>query len=151
MIGHALNLGFSRQQVIQCLDQLRLEGRDTKDINILLDRLMMSAMEPEPAAAPPPSRPSMPPPLVRQNTEESLRKLLHEKEDEIQQLKEKLEFMEDSKRCKMCMDNEINMVMIPCGHRALCSDCASELQQNQKRDCIICCRHWNSVVRTYDS
>ncbi|XP_062519809.1 poly [ADP-ribose] polymerase tankyrase-1-like isoform X2 [Corticium candelabrum] len=35
---------------------------------------------------------------------------------------------EDIRRCRICMSNDINTIVLPCGHQAFCSDCACKIQ-----------------------
>ncbi|MGH0192253.1 UNVERIFIED_CONTAM: hypothetical protein FKN15_020077 [Acipenser sinensis] len=46
--------------------------------------------------------------------------------------------------CKICMDNKINVVLLPCGHLVSCLQCASALNR-----CPICRVSLQSYVRTY--
>mmetsp|Transcript_20208 Transcript_20208/g.51605 ORF Transcript_20208/g.51605 Transcript_20208/m.51605 type:complete len:636 (-) Transcript_20208:238-2145(-) len=41
--------------------------------------------------------------------------------------------LDDQKTCKVCLEELINIVLIPCGHQSLCSGCAQPLS-----DCPIC-------------
>ena len=49
------------------------------------------------------------------------------------QLQEQLTRMEDSFKCKICMDSQINTVFCPCGHMVSCNSCASKVDS-----CPIC-------------
>ena len=31
-------------------------------------------------------------------------------------------------RCRICFDNVINTIILPCGHQAFCKDCAAKLE-----------------------
>ena len=46
---------------------------------------------------------------------------------QVAQLKEQLTKMEDSFKCKICMDAQINTVFCPCGHMVSCSVCAANV------------------------
>ncbi|OWF53504.1 E3 ubiquitin-protein ligase MYLIP-like [Mizuhopecten yessoensis] len=50
-------------------------------------------------------------------------------EQQVQMLKNKLETIQDSFVCKVCMDNDISTVLCPCGHMVCCNDCASQLAE----------------------
>lgn len=60
----------------------------------------------------------------------------------------KAEVSED-RECKVCMDNPINTVLIPCGHQALCMDCVTLLRANGNKACPICKKETVQVVKTY--
>ena len=85
------------------------------------------------------------------NTESS--KYVETLEVENKNLKKSQQFFEkenqslkESKFCKICMDNEINIVLVPCGHFISCDDCASCL-----KFCPMCRRKINVKVKTYMS
>ncbi|KAM5135905.1 baculoviral IAP repeat-containing protein 7 isoform 2-T2 [Mantella aurantiaca] len=46
---------------------------------------------------------------------------------------EQLERLKEEKLCKVCMDKDVSMVFVPCGHLVVCMDCAPSL-----RHCPIC-------------
>ncbi|XP_068671646.1 E3 ubiquitin-protein ligase MYLIP-like [Montipora foliosa] len=52
------------------------------------------------------------------------------------QLQEQLTKMEDSFKCKICMDHQIDTVFCPCGHMVSCSVCATNV-----KSCPICRRN----------
>lgn len=57
---------------------------------------------------------------------------------------------EDSGReCKVCMDATINTVLIPCGHVAICFECAQMLRQKGNKDCPICKTPVTTIVKTF--
>jgi len=60
-------------------------------------------------------------------------------EQENQRLKE-------ARTCKICMDNEIGVVFLPCGHFICCVKCAPSL-----RDCPYCRQSIHGTVKTYMS
>ena len=64
-------------------------------------------------------------------------------------LKEKLQETErsvvtDSRLCKICMDNELEVTFVPCGHLMSCVDCSPVL-----KNCPICRKPIKGCVRTY--
>ena len=44
------------------------------------------------------------------------------------ELQERLAKMEDSLKCKICMDTQIDTVFCPCGHMVSCNACASNVE-----------------------
>ena len=60
-------------------------------------------------------------------------------EQENQRLKE-------ARICKICMDSEIGVVFLPCGHFICCVQCAPSL-----RDCPLCRQSIHGTVKTYMS
>jgi len=60
-------------------------------------------------------------------------------EDENARLKEQ-------RTCKICMDGEVGVVFLPCGHFCACVNCAPSL-----KDCPVCRTNIQGTVRTYMS
>nr|XP_060627464.1 baculoviral IAP repeat-containing protein 7 isoform X1 [Anolis sagrei ordinatus] len=46
---------------------------------------------------------------------------------------EKLRQLQEERMCKVCMDKDVSIVLVPCGHLVVCSECAPNL-----RRCPIC-------------
>ncbi|XP_059147834.1 uncharacterized protein LOC131935458 [Physella acuta] len=46
--------------------------------------------------------------------------------------------------CKICMDKEVAVVFLPCGHLSSCADCASAM-----RDCPVCRVNVRGIVRAF--
>ncbi|CAM4602863.1 E3 ubiquitin-protein ligase XIAP [Lepidochelys kempii] len=47
---------------------------------------------------------------------------------------EKLRRLQEEKMCKICMDKDISVVFIPCGHLVACKECAEAVDK-----CPVCC------------
>ncbi|XP_067313859.1 E3 ubiquitin-protein ligase XIAP [Pseudorasbora parva] len=58
----------------------------------------------------------------------------------------KLEKLQREKLCKVCMDSDIGMVFIPCGHLVTCEKCSVSLNK-----CPICCSTITQKIKTYNS
>ena len=50
------------------------------------------------------------------------------------------------KECIICMDEEINTAMVPCGHRLACYSCSKTL-----KNCPICRADIKMVLKTFDA
>uniref|UniRef100_UPI00358E6D97 baculoviral IAP repeat-containing protein 7-A-like isoform X3 n=1 Tax=Myxine glutinosa TaxID=7769 RepID=UPI00358E6D97 len=61
---------------------------------------------------------------------------------------EELRRLQDERMCKVCMDKEVSVVFIPCGHLVVCFDCASS---PSLRKCPICRSVVRGTLRTYMS
>lgn len=59
-------------------------------------------------------------------------------------LEEKLERMQEERTCKICMDAEVGVVFLPCGHFSCCADCANGIEL-----CPMCRSPIHEMVRTY--
>ncbi|TRZ00968.1 hypothetical protein DNTS_021544 [Danionella cerebrum] len=58
----------------------------------------------------------------------------------------KLEELQREKLCKVCMDGDIGIVFIPCGHLVTCQKCSEALNK-----CPICCATITQKVKTYNA
>ncbi|KAM8976739.1 baculoviral IAP repeat-containing protein 2 [Pelodytes ibericus] len=59
-------------------------------------------------------------------------------------MEEQLRRLQEERTCKICMDQEVSIVFIPCGHLVVCKDCAPSL-----RKCPICRGTIKGTVRTF--
>lgn len=59
-------------------------------------------------------------------------------------MEEQLRRLQEERTCKVCMDREVSIVFIPCGHLVVCKDCAPSL-----RKCPICRGTIKGTVRTF--
>lgn len=64
--------------------------------------------------------------------------------DTEESLEEKLERMQEERTCKICMDAEVGMVFLPCGHLSCCPDCARGMDF-----CPMCRGPIIEKIRTY--
>ena len=64
-----------------------------------------------------------------------------EKDESLQQ---KLNRMREERTCKICMDAEVGVVFLPCGHLSCCPGCAAGMEQ-----CPMCRTPIQEKVRTY--
>ena len=48
-------------------------------------------------------------------------------------LEERLRQLQEERTCKVCMDKDVSILLVPCGHLVVCSECAPNL-----RHCPIC-------------
>ena len=54
---------------------------------------------------------------------------------------------EERLRCKVCMTNELDLCLVPCGHLATCVRCLSQLGEPLK--CPVCVSPVSDVVQCY--
>lgn len=59
-------------------------------------------------------------------------------------LEEENRLLKEARLCKICMDSEVGIVFLPCGHLASCVNCAPNLQ-----DCPVCRSAIKATVRTF--
>ncbi|CAH0720027.1 unnamed protein product, partial [Brenthis ino] len=84
------------------------------------------------------------------DTEESSRKPTNNIEKESSPEKKQLTLEEENRQlkearmCKVCMDNEVSVVFLPCGHLVSCAGCGAAL-----RACPLCRAAVRALVRAY--
>lgn len=61
-------------------------------------------------------------------------------------LEEENRILKEARQCKICMDAEVGIVFLPCGHLATCVNCAPNLE-----DCPVCRSAIKATVRTFFS
>lgn len=74
---------------------------------------------------------------------DNLCKLLSRKSTQLLQENRRLK---EERLCKICLDREITIVLIPCGHFVSCNYCSSSIS-----NCPICRSSINEFVKTYIS
>ena len=57
-----------------------------------------------------------------------------------------MENLQDERKCKLCLDNDINLVFLNCGHLFVCNHCAIFCTV-----CPICRTKVDKFVKTYFS
>jgi len=78
-------------------------------------------------------------PSATMTTEENTNPVNPDLEQENRRLKE-------ARICKICMDSEVGVVFLPCGHLICCVNCAPSL-----KDCPMCRQPIHGTVKTYMS
>ncbi|XP_039289267.1 death-associated inhibitor of apoptosis 2 [Nilaparvata lugens] len=62
----------------------------------------------------------------------------------VQYLEEEVRRLREARLCKICMDTETCVVLLPCGHLVTCVQCAHSLA-----DCPVCRKPIKATVRTF--
>jgi baculoviral IAP repeat-containing protein 7/8 len=62
----------------------------------------------------------------------------------MNQLKEQNNQLRQQTVCKICMDKEVAVLFLPCGHLVSCTDCAAAL-----KDCPVCRNSVRGIVRAF--
>lgn len=84
------------------------------------------------------------------NGDEAFRSTETETDNEIERLRSRVTQLEAKVMCKVCMENEINAVLLPCAHRVVCLSCAAIIVNG---DCIcpICRNPISRLLKTIDA
>ncbi|XP_055881233.1 baculoviral IAP repeat-containing protein 7-A-like [Biomphalaria glabrata] len=64
--------------------------------------------------------------------------------ENIRRLKETNNVLRQQTACKICMDKEVEIVFLPCGHLVSCTECAAAM-----KDCPVCRKHVKGTVRAF--
>lgn len=59
-------------------------------------------------------------------------------------LEEENRRLKEARLCKICMDSEVEIVLLPCGHLVTCINCSHSLA-----DCPLCRQAIRATVRTF--
>ncbi|CAG5122108.1 unnamed protein product [Candidula unifasciata] len=65
-------------------------------------------------------------------------------EQVMNKLKEENSQLRQQTVCKICMDKEVAVVFLPCGHFVSCTDCAAAM-----KDCPVCRKQVRGIVRAF--
>lgn len=82
----------------------------------------------------------------REKTIDKQSKTIEEQTRLISQLSEKNKLLAEVKKCKICWDEEIQVLFIPCGHLNSCKKCASKIYK-----CPLCRIHFEKFVPAFFS
>eukprot|EP01117_Protostelium_nocturnum_P002100 TRINITY_DN12740_c0_g1_i1.p1 TRINITY_DN12740_c0_g1~~TRINITY_DN12740_c0_g1_i1.p1 ORF type:complete len:334 (-),score=77.50 TRINITY_DN12740_c0_g1_i1:35-1036(-) len=56
---------------------------------------------------------------------------------------------EKEKNCMVCFENQVNCVLIPCGHMGFCYDCGEKIREDDYHACPLCRTEIQMVVKTF--
>jgi len=59
-------------------------------------------------------------------------------------MEEELRKLREATQCKICMDNRVEVVFLPCGHLVSCTRCATAIS-----NCAVCRQPIKAYVKTY--
>ncbi|XP_005995619.1 E3 ubiquitin-protein ligase XIAP isoform X2 [Latimeria chalumnae] len=121
LLKGALQMGFSMDLVEKVINRkLQVTGENYPTLNALVSDLLKTQGE-----------------MHQEPVQE-------ESEEKDLSVEEKLKRLREEKICKICMDKNVSIVFIPCGHLVACKECAEVLNK-----CPICCAFVVQKVRAY--
>lgn len=150
----AAAMGFPMQFALKAMSKLNVsEYRDAnhllsalvEEVIILQQQQLQQPLPPTPAQHP------QPPPIPQRSSQLQL----HVQRFRLQQLQQQQQQVQPADKdelenlCKICFANDINAVMIPCGHLALCIGCAQSVKTSKSPLCPLCRVQITTVVQTY--
>ncbi|KAF3823501.1 hypothetical protein GH733_006969 [Mirounga leonina] len=137
VVKAALEMGFSRSLVRQTVQsKILTTGENYRTINDIVSDLLhaedeIKEEEKERAAE------------NRESVQQDIKYIPPENVSDLP-VEEQLRRLQEERTCKVCMDKEVSIVFIPCGHLVVCRDCAPSL-----RRCPICRGAVKGTVRTF--
>ncbi|XP_034521533.1 baculoviral IAP repeat-containing protein 3 isoform X2 [Ailuropoda melanoleuca] len=137
VVTAALEMGFSRSLVRQTVQsKILTTGENYRTVSDIVSDLLhaedeIREEEKERAAE------------NRELVQQDIKHLPPENASDLP-LEEQLRRLQEERTCKVCMDREVSIVFIPCGHLVVCRDCAPSL-----RRCPICRAAVKGIVRTF--
>ncbi|XP_055882705.1 uncharacterized protein LOC106069079 [Biomphalaria glabrata] len=130
-----VDMGFPYAEVIAAAEKIK-QSENTLSADILYEKLVSDNINRVPNA----SR-MFDLKLAKMKSESSSRA-----EEKLRALKETNEQLRQQTVCKICMDKEVAVVFLPCGHLVSCTDCAAAM-----KDCPVCRKHVKGTVRAFMS
>lgn len=147
-------MGFTSHQILPCLHKLNGNSLNLQSlVEAILEKEKKQEKAPTPISAPKPT--SAPKPVSALNTSikpPSSQKLTTS-DTKSQQVSNNNQSANNNNHsensCVICFEVEINSVIIPCGHLALCFDCASKVSKSSSPLCPICRKQITQIVQTF--
>ncbi|KAH9487784.1 hypothetical protein Btru_068745 [Bulinus truncatus] len=128
-VRSVIELGFSEQVVLEIAEKLKSKETVLSSDDILTALVKEKKVKPTGTKA---------------HFKGNLSATASSPEEGLQQIKEKNSQLRQQTLCKVCMDHEVEMVFLPCGHLVCCSECAGAM-----KDCPVCRNHVKGMVRTF--
>ena len=128
VVKQILSFGVSRKILQKASHDICIEKTKIPDITTLLDKcstISMNWSQPQ------------------KNLEKIEMKKEHSPENEVD-FENKYKELQESRKCKICLIQEINVVFLPCGHLISCLRCARAFYK-----CPICRCNINKVIKTF--
>ncbi|XP_058426702.1 baculoviral IAP repeat-containing protein 3 isoform X3 [Marmota monax] len=137
VVKAALEMGFSRNLVKQTVQsKILTAGENYKTISDLVLDLLNAEDEIREEAKERATE-------EKESVQQDIRCIRTEDTSDLP-MEEQLRRLQEERTCKVCMDKEVSIVFIPCGHLVVCKDCAPSL-----RKCPICRGTIKGTVRTF--
>jgi len=150
-----MEMGFPRATVLACLADMHAKKKDTRNFQLVADYLLSftlpsptqaPARNEAPAASPVSTLSASAVPFMPGNAAQppssnaaSLQEQVHRLADENKEMK----------TCKVCMERQIDCVLMPCGHLCCCTDCATDMRKRGIALCPICSKPASSSIKVF--
>ncbi|VDI35401.1 baculoviral IAP repeat-containing protein 2/3 [Mytilus galloprovincialis] len=139
-------MGYTREQVLKPLQILKDSGQELNAYNVLQILLdgenairfdtFTSTQATESVATPSTLKETL--------TDISATSSTPTLRDEAEKILEENQQLKEQRLCKVCLDLDVSIAFLPCGHIVCCKDCAPAM-----RKCPICRKYIKGTVKTY--
>ncbi|XP_060086634.1 baculoviral IAP repeat-containing protein 7 isoform X1 [Heteronotia binoei] len=146
LVQRALQMGFHRSLVLSLLqNKYQQMGASYPSLSELVLDLLQAVQDrgsqAEESREPPQREPDLS--RVRREAEEPKQPSEGEPASNVE---DQLRRLQEERTCKVCMDKEVSIVLVPCGHLVVCAECAPNL-----RRCPICRATIRDTMRAFMS
>jgi len=83
---------------------------------------------------------------LNEKKDEALERERQEREEAERRHGEEMDALSHAKKCLICWEHDISMVVVPCGHLCFCEECC---KQYQKDTCPVCRNPITNIIKTY--
>lgn len=136
LIEAALNVQHEEEEESSDVSESNMAQEVTRILTNVIEQTLGNA---ETESSPPKNEISYKPPNVEVTPHSS-----NLEEPVPRSLEEENRLLKEATLCKICMDEEVGIVFLPCGHLATCVNCAPNLE-----DCPLCRSAIKATVRTF--
>ncbi|KAK3097053.1 hypothetical protein FSP39_005927 [Pinctada imbricata] len=157
MIAELQSIGFSTESIQSAIKTLKSNGRNV-NLHIVANFILENMLTEPQAQANENNLPKSDPPsqigkkeepnVVKANNALSMNNVnspdkTNSIDENSKSIYEETTAMKEQLTCKVCMDNSVSVVFLPCGHIVVCSVCSVRLSK-----CPICRRYIREKVKT---
>ncbi|XP_055882173.1 baculoviral IAP repeat-containing protein 2-like [Biomphalaria glabrata] len=128
-----VDMGFPYVEVIAAAEAIKNDG-NILSADKIFDRLVSDNINRRPNA----------PKIMELKLDGVNTETLARDTERLRSLKEQNNQLRQQTVCKICMDKEVAVVFLPCGHLVSCTDCAAAM-----KDCPVCRNHVRGIVRAF--
>ncbi|KAK6993541.1 inhibitor of apoptosis [Biomphalaria glabrata] len=125
-----IEFGYKETQVLEVANHLKSQENVIMSADVLLKKL---------------TEESETNPHLSNRQLRAMRKSATEQDlESIRKMKERNNELRQQTMCKICMDKDVEVVFLPCGHLVSCAECAGAL-----KDCAVCRKPVKGTVRAF--
>ena len=112
------------------LQDLEYSSKEISDLNIKIEELLSDSMDKEI--------------LIHSITEENTKQ-----NEKMKNMENIINNYKSDRECKICMSKNANIIVMPCGHLAMCNTCETRCRRQTNRRCPICMSTYRELIKIY--